>query len=134
MDRVILASLLRGLYTGTIATALWNWCTLLMIYRVLAVVRVIDGVGAYWHVLEVSVESSALYSVSLVLYVAFFAWGSNTLYYADPIAGITRGIAPTLLVGCVAVGHVRVRVEELWNGSVMTSPLRFGQDKTGKSS
>ncbi|PBK76296.1 hypothetical protein ARMSODRAFT_998936 [Armillaria solidipes] len=110
------------------------WCTLLMIYRVLTVAQgaPTQGTGAYWHFLEVLVESSALYAVPLILYVALFAHGSNAFYYLDPIAGITRGIAPTLLVGRVAAGHARP--DDSWKGSVMTSPLRFGQDKTEKSS
>ncbi|KAK0466058.1 uncharacterized protein EV420DRAFT_808464 [Desarmillaria tabescens] len=114
----------------TLATTLW--CTLLLIYRVLTVTQGAEGAGAYRHVIEVLVESSALYAVSLVLYVAVFARGSNAFYYLDPIAGITRGIAPTLLVGRVAAGHARA--DDSWHGSVMTSPLRFGQDKTGNSS
>ncbi|KAK0209176.1 hypothetical protein DFS33DRAFT_1308088 [Desarmillaria ectypa] len=113
----------------SLATTLW--CTVLMIYRVLTVARVMDGAAAYWHVIEVLVESSALYAVTLILYVALFARGSNALYYFDPIAGITRGIAPTLLVGRVAAGHARA--DDSWKGSVITSSLRFGQDKTGNS-
>ncbi|PBK90592.1 hypothetical protein ARMGADRAFT_1032580 [Armillaria gallica] len=42
------------------------------------------------------------------------------------------GIAQTLLVERVAAGHVRP--DDSWKGSVMTSPLRFGQDKTEKTS
>ncbi|KAK0224635.1 hypothetical protein EDD85DRAFT_234716 [Armillaria nabsnona] len=114
----------------TLATTLW--CTLLMIYRVLTVAQGAEGAGAYRHVLEVLVESSALYAVPLVFYVAFFARRSTVFYYLDPIAGIMRGIAPTLLVGRVAAGHARA--DDSWKGSVMTSPLRFGQDKTEKSS
>ncbi|KAK0465990.1 uncharacterized protein EV420DRAFT_1636563 [Desarmillaria tabescens] len=118
----------------TLATTLL--CTLLMIYRVLAIARATDrgesGLRAYRRFMEVLVESSALYAVSLILYVAFFARGSVATYYLDPIAGFTRGIAPTLLLGRVAAGHARP--DDSWQGSVMTSPLRFGQDKTGKSS
>ncbi|PBK91161.1 hypothetical protein ARMGADRAFT_1081927 [Armillaria gallica] len=77
-------------------------------------------------------SSSALYADPLILYVASFAHGSNTFYYLDPIAGIIRGIAPTLLVERVAAGHACP--DDSWKGSVMTSPLRFGQDKTEKTS
>ncbi len=35
-------------------------------------------------------------------------------------------------MGRVAAGHARA--DDSWKGSVMTSPLRFGQDKTEKSS
>ncbi len=64
-----------------------------MIYRVMTVAQGAPAQGAgraYWHFLEVLVESSALYAVPLILYVALFAHGSNAFYYLDPIAGITR--------------------------------------------
>ncbi|PBK76333.1 hypothetical protein ARMSODRAFT_222653 [Armillaria solidipes] len=98
----------------TLATTLW--CTLLMIYRVLTVAQGAEGAGAYRHVLEVLVESSALYAVPLIFYVAFFARRSTVFYYLDPIAGIMRGIAPTLLVGRVAAGHARA--DDSWKGRV----------------
>ncbi|KAK0461595.1 hypothetical protein IW261DRAFT_1576721 [Armillaria novae-zelandiae] len=111
-------------------------CTLLMIYRILAVARATDGGGngprAYRHVIEVFIESSALYAISLIVYVAVFACGSKGAYYLDPIAGVTRGIAPTMLFGRVAAGHARP--DGSWKGSVMTSPLRFGRDKTEMTS
>ncbi|PBK91901.1 hypothetical protein ARMGADRAFT_1031367 [Armillaria gallica] len=43
-----------------------------------------------------------------------------------------QDIALTLLVGCIAVGHACP--DDSWKGSVMTSPLCFGQDRTEKSS
>ncbi len=61
-----------------------------MIYRVLTVAQGAEGAGAYRHVLEVLVESSALYAVPLIFYVAFFARRSTVFYYLDPIAGIMR--------------------------------------------
>ncbi|KAK0192543.1 hypothetical protein F5146DRAFT_507267 [Armillaria mellea] len=57
----------------TLATTLW--CTLLIIYRILAVAEVRRGaegrLRVYRHFIEVLVESSALYSISLILYLAF---------------------------------------------------------------
>ncbi|PBK76278.1 hypothetical protein ARMSODRAFT_969024 [Armillaria solidipes] len=82
------------------------------------------GLKAYRHVVEVLIESSALCSVSLILFVAFFAHNDWTANYLDPITGIARGVAPTLLVGRVAAGHARP--DESWEGSIMTS-LRFWQ-------
>ncbi|PBL04057.1 hypothetical protein ARMGADRAFT_1070542 [Armillaria gallica] len=76
--------------------------------------------------------AQALYADPLILYVALFAHSSNVFYYLDPIAGITWGIAPMLLVERVAAGHARP--DDSWKGSVMTSPLHFGQDKTEKTS
>ncbi|KAK0453999.1 uncharacterized protein EV420DRAFT_1243231, partial [Desarmillaria tabescens] len=86
-------------------------CTTLIIYRILTVGRASDGigggVGVYRHVIEVLIESSALYSVFLILLVAFEVHGDWAGYYFDAISGIVRGIAPTLLVGRVAAGHAR---------------------------
>ncbi|KAK0473092.1 hypothetical protein IW261DRAFT_1570232 [Armillaria novae-zelandiae] len=124
-------SVLLSIYAGLtlVATLL---CTLLMICRILTVARATNGGGngprAYRHVIEVFIESSALYAVSLIVYVACIARNNVGNYYLDPIAGFTRGIAPTMLLGRVAAGHARP--DDSWKGSVMTSPLRFGQDKT----
>ncbi|KAK0473089.1 hypothetical protein IW261DRAFT_718669 [Armillaria novae-zelandiae] len=80
-------------------------CTLLLIYRVLAVVRATDGGGtgsrAYYRI----IKSAALYAISLTVYVACITHSNEGVYYLDPIAGFTRGIAPTMLLGCVAAGH-----------------------------
>ncbi|KAK0466037.1 uncharacterized protein EV420DRAFT_1709749 [Desarmillaria tabescens] len=113
----------------TLATTLW--CTVLIIYRILSVGQANNGIrgafGAYRHVIEVLVESSALYSVCLILYVALTAsnsWGQD---YVDVIAGVARGITPTLLIGRVAAGHARP--DDSWNGSIMSS-LHFGQGQS----
>ncbi|KAK0184653.1 hypothetical protein F5146DRAFT_1145181 [Armillaria mellea] len=55
----------------------------------------------------------------------------HCLTYLDPIVGFTRGIAPTMLLGCVAVGHAQP--DNSWKGSVMISSLHFGQDSIGSS-
>ncbi|KAK0219237.1 hypothetical protein IW262DRAFT_1462885 [Armillaria fumosa] len=90
------------------------------------------GLRAYHHVLEVLVESSALYSISLILCTAFFARNIDAIIYFDTLAGVTRGIAPTLIVGRVAAGHARS--EDLWQGSVISGSLRFGSHVGGQSS
>ncbi|KAK0184678.1 hypothetical protein F5146DRAFT_1169748 [Armillaria mellea] len=104
------------------------WCTLLIVYRILSVGKASSGaeggLGAYRHVIEVLVESSALYSVCVIVHVACLAsnpWGA---YYTDILAGISKGIAPTLLIGRVAAGHARP--DDSWHGSIVSS-LRFGQ-------
>ncbi|SJK98327.1 uncharacterized protein ARMOST_01592 [Armillaria ostoyae] len=103
------------------------WCTTLIIYRILTVGRASNGfgggVGVYRHVIEVLVESSVLYSLVLVLDMAFEVREEWAEIYVDVMAGIVRGIAPTLLVGRVAAGHARS--DESWQGSVMSS-LHFG--------
>ncbi|KAK0222598.1 hypothetical protein EDD85DRAFT_960226 [Armillaria nabsnona] len=107
-----------------LATTLW--CTLLIIYRIASVAGAGRGGGlrAYHNVIEVLVESSALYSVFLILYVVFNAQDPFALAYFDVLAGIARGVAPTLLIGRVAAGHSRP--DDSWKGSVISGSLRFG--------
>ncbi len=73
------------------------WCTLLIIFRILTVgraSRASNGAGsalqAYRHIIEVLVESSAPYSVALVLYVVFFARNDWAAYYLDSLSAIIR--------------------------------------------
>ncbi|KAK0454000.1 uncharacterized protein EV420DRAFT_614827 [Desarmillaria tabescens] len=103
------------------------WCTAFIIYRILTVGQasgeVGGGVSFYRHVIEVLIESSALYSVSLILLVVFEVREVQARYYVDVMTGIARGVAPTLLVGRVAAGHARS--DDSWQGSVMSS-LHFG--------
>ncbi len=79
-----------ALYSAFIlATTLW--CTLLIIYRIVAVARrVSDGLRTYRHVIEIMVESSALYSLTLILYVIFYAREDITLHYFDCLVGMAR--------------------------------------------
>ncbi|PBK70855.1 hypothetical protein ARMSODRAFT_1017633 [Armillaria solidipes] len=98
-------------------------CTLLIIYRILAVAGVRHGavgrLGVYRCFIEVLVESSALYSISLILDLAFAIHNDFTWYYFDTIAAIAKGVAPTLLVGRAAAGHTLPREES--DGSTVSS-------------
>ncbi|KAK0501049.1 hypothetical protein EDD18DRAFT_1348498 [Armillaria luteobubalina] len=102
-------------------------CTLLIIFRIVTVARAAGDVGsglrAYRHTLEVLVESSALYSISLILYMAIDEQDNVLFSYFDSLAAFARGIAPTLLIGRVAAGHARP--DDSWKGSAMSS-LHFG--------
>ncbi|PBK70871.1 hypothetical protein ARMSODRAFT_1033800 [Armillaria solidipes] len=105
-------------------------CTLLIIYRIVAVIGVrhgaMDQLGVFRRFIEVLVESSALYSISNILYLAFLIRKDVRLYYLDAITAIAKvclrpsiplslikhftwGVAPTLLVGRAAAGHTRPR-------------------------
>ncbi|KAK0189653.1 hypothetical protein F5146DRAFT_1051907, partial [Armillaria mellea] len=53
------------------------------------------------------VESSALYSISLILYLACTICDNQGEAYLDVVASIAKGIAPTLFIGRVAAGHTR---------------------------
>ncbi|KAK0219909.1 hypothetical protein IW262DRAFT_1554220 [Armillaria fumosa] len=108
-----------------LATTLW--CTTLIIYCILTGAGVKHGAGGqlrvYYCCIEVLVESSALYSVSLIVFLAFLIQGDFGLLYLDNIASITRGVAPTLLIGRAAAGHTCPNDDD---GSVTTvSSLHF---------
>ncbi|PBK93508.1 hypothetical protein ARMGADRAFT_1030127 [Armillaria gallica] len=50
--------------------------------------------------------------------------------YFDVLAGIARGIAPTLLVGRVAAGHSHP--DDSWKGSVISGSIHFGTCSGGQ--
>ncbi|PBK76372.1 hypothetical protein ARMSODRAFT_1011634 [Armillaria solidipes] len=85
------------------------WCTLLIIYRIATVIRAGNSAGGglrtYHHVIELLVESAALYSIFAILYVACFARQNAAFYYFNILAAIAKGVAPTLLVGRIAAGR-----------------------------
>lgn len=82
-----------------LATTLW--CTLLIIFRIVAVVRAEARLGTYRHVIEVFVESSALYSLSLILYVAVFCYDTPATFYIDVVAGIAR-VCSSIVTVCLS--------------------------------
>ncbi|SJL12960.1 uncharacterized protein ARMOST_16395 [Armillaria ostoyae] len=98
-------------------------CTLLIIYRIVAVTGVRHGVmgrlGVFRCFIEVLVESSTLYSISLILDLAFVIHDDVRWDYFDVIASIAKGVAPTLLVGRAAAGHTRPREDS--DGSIVSS-------------
>ncbi|KAK0192217.1 hypothetical protein F5146DRAFT_1189696 [Armillaria mellea] len=101
-------------------------CTLLIIYRIVAVVGVRHGaVGrlrVYHRFIEVLVESSALYSISLILDLAVTNYDVGWYGYFDIIVSIAKGIAPTLLIGRAAAGHTCPRED---NDRSTVSSLHF---------
>ncbi|SJL13665.1 uncharacterized protein ARMOST_17112 [Armillaria ostoyae] len=122
--------LLGYVLCSSFALATTLWCTLLIIYRIVDTVAR-SRLGAYYHVIEILVESSALYAISLILFVAFYARNDATMYYFDVLSAITRGIAPTFLVGRVAAGHARP--DEYWQEGIISS-LRFATDSGDRHS
>ncbi|SJL15109.1 uncharacterized protein ARMOST_18592 [Armillaria ostoyae] len=79
-------------------------CTILIVFRIVTVGRANRdaALGGYRSIIEIIVESAALLSIILIIYM---------------------GIAPTLLVGRVASGHSRP--DDTWKGSALSS-LHFG--------
>ncbi|KAK0443373.1 uncharacterized protein EV420DRAFT_1028282 [Desarmillaria tabescens] len=108
-----------------LATTLW--CTLFIIFRILTVTGVRCGAGdrlrVYRHFIGVLVESSALYSIALVVFLTFVIRKDFRSFYPDVIAGIVKGVAPTLLVGRAAAGHTQPT--EQHDESAPVSTLRF---------
>ncbi|KAK0496107.1 hypothetical protein EDD18DRAFT_1168894 [Armillaria luteobubalina] len=88
------------------------WCTVLIIYRILIVAGPVKHGGdsrwsVYQRLIEVLVESSALYSISLLIFLALTIRDDLRMHYLDVIAGTVKGISPTLLIGRAAAGHTR---------------------------
>ncbi|SJL18460.1 uncharacterized protein ARMOST_22049 [Armillaria ostoyae] len=104
-----------------LATTLW--CTILIIYRILTVTGVKRRAGGrlrvYRHFIEVLVESSALYSISLIVFLTFSVHTDTGVLYLVVIAGIAKGVAPTLLIGRAAAGYTRPNDEG--DGSTVSS-------------
>ncbi len=117
-------------------------CTLLIVYRILSVGGVKAGLRTYRGVVEVIVESAALYSIILIIYISLNVRDEHCAAYTDAIGASikvgfcllrlgetneldTQGIAPTLLVGRVAAGHARPN--DSWKESHLSwTSLRFG--------
>ncbi|KAK0432303.1 hypothetical protein EV421DRAFT_2040738 [Armillaria borealis] len=76
-------------------------CTLLIVYRI---VRLASGVSSYGRIIEIVIESSAMYSLTLIVYLALVARNLESAYYVDIIVAYIKVIAPTLLIGRVAAG------------------------------
>ncbi len=69
----------------TLATTLM--CTLLIVYRIF---RHAPGMSASRKIIEMLIESSAMYSISLIVYLALVSQNSESSYYADIIAAYVR--------------------------------------------
>ncbi|KAK0472623.1 hypothetical protein IW261DRAFT_1507363 [Armillaria novae-zelandiae] len=81
----------------TLAVALL--CTSLIIYRIF---RHAPEVTASRKIIAMLIESLAMYSLSLIIYIALESRNLKASYYADTIAAYVKAIAPTLLIGRVS--------------------------------
>lgn len=95
-----------ALYSCTLATTIF--CTGAIIYRVVAVSR---GSGqslrSYKGVVEILVESSALYCISTLFALIAYVKSGPASEFASAFWTSITGIAPTLLVARVASGEAR---------------------------
>ncbi|KAK0234049.1 hypothetical protein IW262DRAFT_1242386, partial [Armillaria fumosa] len=94
------------LYSSLImATMLW--CTILIVYRILKVSGIATGIRLYRRMIEIMVDSAALYSAVIIVLLVFEVHNENAGNYLTSISVGMRGIVPTILVGRVAAGHTR---------------------------
>ncbi|KAK0488469.1 hypothetical protein IW261DRAFT_1556934 [Armillaria novae-zelandiae] len=122
---------------ATIATTLGTnvLCTTLIITRIIGVAgrqRGMPGMGlrTYRGVLEILIESAALYSISYLLLMIFYPLSGNGYMFAQMLVYPITGIAPTLIIARVASGQARP--EESWHRR--SSPLDFhGASRTGST-
>ncbi len=75
----------------TLATTLL--CTLLIVYRIL---RLASGVSSYGKIVEIVIESSAMYSLTLIVYLALVARNLEAAYYADMIMAYIKVRLPCM--------------------------------------
>ncbi len=84
----------------SLATTLW--CTVLIVIRILTVTRGVNGrLGDYQHIIEVLVESSALHSVTLIIFIALEARNNAASVYFDTLAAITNVRTDLLFPGYI---------------------------------
>ncbi|KAJ7751520.1 hypothetical protein DFH07DRAFT_826319 [Mycena maculata] len=68
----------------------------------------------YGHIIEIVVESAALYSVSLIVFLPFLVSGSFADGYPEAVVAQMTGMAPTLIVARVTFGLARP--DASWGG------------------
>ncbi len=86
-------SVLLTLYlSSTLATTLW--CTVFILFRMLTVNGIVRGAGdrlkMYRRLIEVLVQSYALYSIALVLFLGFFLGNNVAVDYFDVLTAIAK--------------------------------------------
>ncbi|PBK66806.1 hypothetical protein ARMSODRAFT_959962 [Armillaria solidipes] len=113
---------------ATMATTLGTnvLCTILIIARIIHVARghrgVMGSIRTYHGVIEVLVESAALYSIIyVVLMILYPLQGTNGYMYAQMLVYPITGITPTLIIARVASGQARPQE----SSSGVSSSLHF---------
>ncbi|PBK90555.1 hypothetical protein ARMGADRAFT_1064564 [Armillaria gallica] len=111
------------LYSSLILVTLL-WCTILIIYRILTLSGgVAVGMRVYHRVIEILVESAALYSAVVVVLLVFEIRNEAVVVYIQELAIAIRGIVPTIIIGRIAAG--RARPDDFWSGNTTVSSLQF---------
>lgn len=100
-------------FTMSLITTVLSTC--LVVFRIAAMGRGAShavSLRSYRGVIEIVIESAALYAVSLIIFLAFFIRDDPRSVYPQAILNSVTGIAPTLIVARVASG--RARPDESW--------------------
>ncbi|PBK95084.1 hypothetical protein ARMGADRAFT_1144779 [Armillaria gallica] len=84
-------------------------CTIFIEFRIVTLGRANRdaALGGYRSIIEIVVESAALLSIIVIIYMTTHARGAYASIYVDAIAASIRGIVLTLIVGRVASRHAR---------------------------
>ncbi|KAJ7752649.1 hypothetical protein B0H16DRAFT_1887204 [Mycena metata] len=116
-----------GLILATTTSA-----TFLIVFRIFQkTTKATRSARGYDRVLEVIVESAALYLVALCVYIPLSIKGLANVSYPQALVAQLTGIAPTLLVARVAFGLSRP--DATWQGAGHTS-RRSGNSTSGQQS
>ncbi|KAK0447306.1 hypothetical protein EV421DRAFT_194790 [Armillaria borealis] len=98
---------------ATMATTLGTniLCTALIVARIVYVARghrgIIGGIRTYRGVLEILVESAALYSITFIVLMILYPLEGNGYMYPQALSFPVTSIAPTLIILRVASGQAR---------------------------
>ncbi|PBK63329.1 hypothetical protein ARMSODRAFT_540460 [Armillaria solidipes] len=98
---------------ATMATTLGTnvLCTALIVGRIIYVARghrgIIGGVRTYRGVLEILVESAALYSITFIVFMILYPLDGSGYMYPQALSFPVTGIAPTLIILRVTSGQGR---------------------------
>uniref|UniRef100_A0A0W0G5V6 Transmembrane protein n=1 Tax=Moniliophthora roreri TaxID=221103 RepID=A0A0W0G5V6_MONRR len=105
-----------ALYSSTLATTIF--CTCAIVYRIVTISKDSNNLRTYRGVMEVFVESSALYCVATMFALIAYVTSGPASEYASAFWTAVTGIAPTLLVARVASGEARP--DDTWAPSAST--------------
>jgi len=120
-----------ALYSTSLATTLY--CTGVIVYRIVQIgnrSRAGPGLSSYRGVIEILVESSALYCVATLFALIAYMHSGPASEFASAFWTSITGIAPTLIVSRVAAGDARP--DQTWNSQgPALSFLRFNKTFDG---
>ncbi|PBK83485.1 hypothetical protein ARMGADRAFT_1170479 [Armillaria gallica] len=92
-------------------------CTALIVARIIYVARghrgIMSGMRTYRGVIEIVVESAALYSITFMVLMILYPLKGNGYVYPEAMVLPATGIAPTLIILRVALGQGRPKESSL---------------------